>query len=390
MADTVELAAEVTPARVLELEIGRQTKEIVSENYPMSIGELVSLYRGDDAETEPSLVIKPEFQRLFIWKNDQKSRFIESILLGLPIPSIFVITDEDGRWEVIDGLQRLSTIFELIGILRGPDGNTLDPLKLERTEYLPSLEGMLWKNPLDPTHELSVPVKRDILRSKLHINILRKQSSQYRKYDIFDRLNSGGTQASSQEVRNAMILQKNEALYNAINSCATLSSFTETTNLPESNLDRQYDKELVVRFFTLQLVDLNELSKKNGNDFFSQKIIEIGLNSDQINRSAKDFARTFDTLLKELGSNCFGQLVGPPETNVIKFKGGFKVSSFEIIALGLGYHIASNPEINIAGLKEKLFMAQSSKDFPTWAGRNTTDRILKTVKFGREFFDTFL
>jgi hypothetical protein len=85
--------------------------------------------------------IHPEFQRFFRWSLRQKSRLIESLLLGIPIPQIFVAQRPDGVWDVVDGLQRLSTIFQLAGILLGEHGETLEPLPLEGTTYLPSLQG---------------------------------------------------------------------------------------------------------------------------------------------------------------------------------------------------------------------------------------------------------
>jgi len=96
----------------LQEEINEKKKEISTDGYPMSIGELMSLYK------EGELDIHPEFQRFFRWSIQQKSKLIESILLGIPIPSIFVSQRQDGIWDVVDGLQRLSTIFEFIGLLR--------------------------------------------------------------------------------------------------------------------------------------------------------------------------------------------------------------------------------------------------------------------------------
>ena len=108
----------------LDLEIEARRAEIRSDGYPMSIGELISLYRDEELD------IHPEFQRFFRWSEEQKSRLIESILLGIPIPSIFVSQREDGVWDVIDGLQRLSTIFELVGVLKDENGEILPPLTL--------------------------------------------------------------------------------------------------------------------------------------------------------------------------------------------------------------------------------------------------------------------
>src|SRR5687768_9763163 len=114
----------------LDQEINQRAKEIHTDGYPMSIGELASLYRDSELD------IHPEFQRIFRWSILQKSKLIESILLGIPIPSIFVSQREDGVWDVVDGLQRLSTIFEFMGILKDENGQIIPPNKLVGTEYL--------------------------------------------------------------------------------------------------------------------------------------------------------------------------------------------------------------------------------------------------------------
>ncbi len=91
---------------VLEAELKLARRTISTDSYPVSIGELTNMYRDGE------LIIRPAFQRLFRWDMTQKSRLIESILLGIPIPSIFVAQDDAGRWELVDGLQRVSTLLQ--------------------------------------------------------------------------------------------------------------------------------------------------------------------------------------------------------------------------------------------------------------------------------------
>jgi uncharacterized protein with ParB-like and HNH nuclease domain len=95
----------------LETEIETARRKVNTDEYGMSIGEIVTMYEKEE------LVINPSFQRLFRWEDHQKSKFIESILLGIPIPPIFVFETDKGQWELIDGLQRLSTILEFMGLL---------------------------------------------------------------------------------------------------------------------------------------------------------------------------------------------------------------------------------------------------------------------------------
>ena len=119
---------------MLNEEIVDAQRLVRTDAYQMSIGEIVSMYDNEE------ITIDPEFQRLFRWTISQKSKLIESLLLGIPLPPIFVFEQSDGNWELIDGLQRVSTLLEFMGLLRIPDGGLCVPSVLEATKYLPSLQ----------------------------------------------------------------------------------------------------------------------------------------------------------------------------------------------------------------------------------------------------------
>lgn len=129
---------------MLEKEIEDAKRLVKTDAYQMSVGELVNMYRDDE------LIINPDFQRLFRWELGQKSKLIESLLLGIPIPPIFVFEKEDARWELIDGLQRISTLLEFMGLLKTPENNQIEsPTALVATKYLPSLDKVVWeKSPI--------------------------------------------------------------------------------------------------------------------------------------------------------------------------------------------------------------------------------------------------
>lgn len=130
----------------LQKEIDKMSKSIKTDNYPMSIGELSNLYLDGDIN------INPIYQRMFRWDITQQSALIESILLQIPIPPIYVFQDEDGTWSIIDGQQRLSTIFKFMGILKQDNECEDEEIKeeinqrepLTKTRFLPSLEGKYW------------------------------------------------------------------------------------------------------------------------------------------------------------------------------------------------------------------------------------------------------
>ena len=178
----------------LDLEVKNARKEIIADGYDMSVGEIMNLYRDHE------LVINPAYQRLFRWDETRKSRFIESLLLGIPVPPIFVFQDENGVWELIDGLQRLSTIFQFSGLL-----GLETPLVLSGTKFLPSLKGKRWERTSAEIDDgIGQTLQLQIKRSKLRIEILKKESDPLAKFELFQRLNTGGESLTEQEVRNCV------------------------------------------------------------------------------------------------------------------------------------------------------------------------------------------
>jgi uncharacterized protein with ParB-like and HNH nuclease domain len=180
----------------LQSEIDRKRKEIRSDSYSMSIGEWISLYEQEEIE------IYPAFHKGLRWSDYQKTKLIESILLGIPIPPIFVYQLKSGIWEVVDGLQRLSTIYQFVGILKDEFGSLIPPLTLHKTEYLPSLAGKIWKDKEHPEGSIQgfTPDQRLLIKkAKIDVNIVLEGSNNNLKYDLFERLNSGSSNPTSQE-----------------------------------------------------------------------------------------------------------------------------------------------------------------------------------------------
>ncbi|RZA13905.1 MAG: DUF262 domain-containing protein, partial [Proteobacteria bacterium] len=191
----------------LQAEIEEMRKDIRTDSYSMSIGEWISLYEGNEID------IHPEFQRFFRWTEYQKTRLIESILLGIPIPPIFVSQREDGVWDVVDGLQRLSTIYQFVGLLKDEDGQVFDPLVLEGTKYLPSLGGKVWNLEESLATSFTPAQRLYIKRAKIDVSLIQKESHEMAKYELFQRLNTGGSFATPQEVRNCIMVMYNKDMY---------------------------------------------------------------------------------------------------------------------------------------------------------------------------------
>lgn len=341
-----------------------------TDSYSMSIGELVNLYETDE------ITIRPEYQRLFRWSHGQKVKLIESILLGIPIPSIFVYQDDNGMWELVDGLQRVSTILQFLGKLKNED-----PLTLEGTKYLPLLEGYKWENKEDDK-EIPAGIKLSFKRAKINLTIILSESDVRAKFEVFQRLNTGGSNASNQEVRNNVMIMINPGKFKWFNNLASNSDFQETLALSERLSDEQYHMELLLRFIALKNYEYN--NKKDVGDFLDDINDEI-LNNEDVDMAGieANFIKTFSTLNRILGEKTFKKYNGAD------FKGKFLESSYEAVSVGVATNI---DDYNFP--EDDNFLLEKIKklyDEPTMirtsgSGSNAKVRIPKLVPFAKEFF----
>ncbi|OYD97310.1 hypothetical protein CDG77_07370 [Nostoc sp. 'Peltigera membranacea cyanobiont' 213] len=364
----------------LQEEIDKMRQEIRADNYSMSIGEWISLYENEEID------IHPEFQRFFRWSTIQKTRLIESILLGIPIPPIFVSQREDGVWDVVDGLQRLSTIYEFVGKLKNEDQEIIEPLMLEETKYLPNLKGKKWEDSSDPQNSLTTAQRLLIKRAKIGATILLKESDEIAKYELFQRLNTGGSIATPQEVRNCILVMFNQEMFHWLKNLGQNEMFRECIALSERPLEEQYDMELLLRFLVFRTIEEKEM-RKIRNDlsgFLTEKMVEMAKN-ENFNYSEEEaaFKKTFEILYEQMGSDSFRRY--SPTKN--KFLGGFLVSAYEVIALGIGYNYEnlSNSHIDVTERVKQIWI---SPEYTNWSGSGTNAqrRVPRLVPFGRQMF----
>lgn len=323
----------------MQEEIELRKKEIHTDGYPMSIGEVISLYRRKEVD------IHPEFQRFFRWTPLQKTKLIESILLGIPIPPIFVSQREDGVWDVVDGLQRLSTIFEFVGVLRDEHKVLIPPSTLVGTQYLPSLEGKTWGEPQEEgttkksgaEREFPSALRIAFKREKLDFKIVKKESDPATKYELFQRLNTLGTSLSPQEVRNCLLIMINRELYQWLADLATFGPFQRTIALSEKQLDERYDVELALRFIVLLKSSTEELKDKPDiGEFLTEQMKLFALDKTFDRKGiGEDFKETFKLVEKVLQDQAFRRF----DAKKKRFMGGFSISAYEVIAVGVGANV---------------------------------------------------
>lgn len=371
----------------LEEEIKKYSTVVSSNSYSMSVGELASMY--EDGE----LNLHPEFQQNFSWTNEQKSRFIESLLLGMPIPSIFVVQCDDGKWDVIDGLQRLSTIFELMGELLDKNGIKTKSLILTKTKYLKALQDKVWENHNNSESELPSSAKIAIKRARLHVNIIKSFSSEMAKYEIFQRLNTGGSLATPQEVRNCVLLMTSEAFFNWFEGLGAYLNFQSCLILPNQKEGEEFGLELLTRFIIMVNSKINKLQEIYELDSFLTDEIQSIASKDNFDKTSLQnaFEKTFDFLNETLGEDSFKKF----DFSKNKYSGPILMPLFEIIAVGLGYRLLHDHKLpDPTSFKEKhksilsdptLNRALNISD--SGRGSNSLTRIPNTVKYGRKWFE---
>lgn len=357
----------------LEQAVRGARRRIVTDGYSMSIGELSNLYR------EGELVIRPAYQRLFRWNDWQKSQLVESLLLGIPLPSIFVAQDETGTWELIDGLQRVSTVLQLQGLLADAD-----PLVLQGTKFLPELEGRYWEHD-DDERSLSQALRLDIKRTKLDIRIVKRDSSPEMRFDLFQRLNSYGSKLTSQEIRSAMLVAVSPEFFEELEALAKYRPFADSVQLTDRLVDERYDLELVVRFLVLHNRHEDDLTLSSLRDLPSvldDASIELASNYPgvEFERLKATFRSTFDVIHAGPGSDFLRRW--DPKRGV--HIGPFLNSAFEIFALGLGYRIANGLPYtkDLVGLCRSFWSApEMGSGFAT--GKSTEYRLSRFIPQGR-------
>lgn len=368
-------------AHSLDHEIKTYSATVSTNSYSMSVSELISMY--NDGEID----LHPEFQRFFRWTLEQKSRLVESILLGIPIPPLFVSERDDSKWDIIDGLQRVSTLLELAGELMDESGNKIDSLILARTRYLPSLEGKRWDSD-DESQSIGETARIKIKRARLDVNIIKNTSDQMTKFEIFQRLNTGGTKATDQEVRNCVMIMTDREFFFWVKSLSEYPGFRDCISLSDRQMDESFDMELVSRFLVLVMCDESVLSSIDElGSFLTDKIVEHAKDPGFDRVAVADvFKKVFDFLSQTLGDNSFKKFDALKQ----KYQGATLISLFEVVASGLGYAVMSGVELP-APDKFREFH-KSILDDPDISraikpGVRASTRLPQTVKHGRSLFE---
>jgi len=341
----------------LEKVITAKRNNLKTDRLDMSFGELMNMFEDGD------LFIAPEYQRVFRWSIFQQTRFIESVLLGIPIPPIFVAEDDHGKWEVVDGLQRISTIFSFFGLL------TTVPEKNHSTLS----EGEMVKELEDITIDaLPLKLKTTIKRSVCRVEIVRWDSNEDIRYELFNRLNTGASPLSDQEIRNCIFRSYQVNLNQVLRDIAKEPSLSELICPSPRRQEEMFLEELVLRFFAFK--HLQGEFRTTVPQFLTEfmRAVSKGELKFDLVKEKKSFLNFVDFLLENYGKDIF------------RPKGNFALHIFDSLAFAIPKtfkSIDSNKEKIIAAIdtlkKDKNYNDIGTSTFSNTRIKARMDRALE-------------
>ncbi len=242
------------------------------------------------------IMINPEFQRGDVWNPQRKCELIESILMGIPLPVIYLFETNEGKYQVVDGKQRLSTILDFLS----------GKFKLKNLTILTDKQ---YRNVF--FSDLSPKMQMQIRGYQLYFYIIKPPTSERVKYDIFDRVNRGGVRLNNQEMRNALYHGKSTKL---INELAKTKEFLNATGRGISS-NRKKDEYVILRlisFYMLLTHRFDKISKpieyKGDIEEFLAKSMEYinnQMSEVEMNRIKNVFLMAMRKIYTIIGSDAF-------------------------------------------------------------------------------------
>lgn len=366
----MEPEIEFLPEEINDNYVNDDLYNISSWGADYSFRELVNLYDDND-------LIKPELQRKYVWEKPEASRFIDSILLGLPIPSIFLAKTDDHKLLIIDGYQRLMTVNDYIkGIWTGD--NSLFTLST-----IPGKINSRWRG--KAFNQLSETEQRKIKTTTIHAIIFQQKAPKdddTSLYQIFERINTSGKSLMPQEIRNCVYQGNLNSLLFKLN---TNKYWRILFGNPKED-SRMRDLEFILRFFglnTSQILDAekgNISLKKHLNEYMGAKANNAQA---KIMSLENDFNKTIEIIHNQFGDTAFYNVLGSDLTTIRR---RFYPTVFDSIMIATS--IALNQGIDVTKATEEnrlnLLRDESFRQFSTQGTmqiEHIKGRVTQALKF---------
>lgn len=341
----------------------------------LSFRELIAMYDEKD-------LIKPNLQRKYVWTLEEASRLIDSILLGLPIPSVFLAKKEEQKL-IIDGYQRIKTVYDFV---KGTFAKTGRPFKLSKSTII----NARWRG--KTFSELAEDEQRRVRNTTIHAIIFeqKKPNNDSGMYQIFERINTSGRTLYPQEIRNCIYQGNYNNLLMQLNK-----NETWRTILNCSEDARMADVENILRYFAIKnLVNTDDYDKNQIvlKKFLNENMaLNCYLSEKECEEYAEEFISTLDTIYKYLGTTAFNNVVEKKDSNgnimySDQFVKKFHPTIYE--ATMLSFRFAMDKGLNFENLKEKQLQLLNDLEFKEATTIRTTniDNIKKRVSLATKYF----
>lgn len=331
-------------------------RKLVTQPYDMSVQTVVEQIKNGD------IFLEPPYQREYRWSNEKASRFIESLLLNIPIPNIFLAEEDDITYTVIDGRQRLNTIK-----------NFIVP-KNEKERII--LHGLQVRNDLNGKkfEELDKKDQGKLKKQYLRCSVILNDSDPQIKFDVFERLNTGSEKLQPQEIRNCTYRGNFNEL---IKKLAKNNNFKSMLKLNATNSKNMTDVEYVLRFFAYSL-DIDNYKGSVGEFLNNFMRTHRNLKDEEIKNYQNLFETTVNRLYSVLGNNAFKRYVSDK-------KNWYSVTNkalydAEMVAFSK-VDISNLSEEKLEKIKEEIKIKMSDEEFIKTIERTTNivERVLKRI-----------
>lgn len=362
-------------------DVGVHRNELKTDSFTTTISDLLGMYlRGD-------LQINPEYQRLFRWDLQRQSEYIESLLLNIPTPPLFFATNPDGKSEVIDGLQRLSTLIKFFSneVIEGSSFATEENNEDEQNnlQFGTLLYGAPLISSLEGYNLKSLPetLVRSLRYTRIPIIVLEKESSRRARFHVFKRLNRSGSVLSDQEIRNCSARLFGNDFPEAIRKLAGEDVIKIALGLPDEQERKMGVEECILRLVA------NVYSPAP----LTHSVIEF---LDNFMEYASEGKFVLDEEKCAKIKKCFSYLSGIfPNGEAFKFwrngaaKGQFSANLYDIISYGV-YKNIDSIEADPDSTKAKIIALHDDsrlKDV-TGGGSNTRKKHKSRLELGDNIF----
>ena len=263
-------------------QLEKERRKVDFDSFDISTKELISMAENGIID------VAPEYQRQFRWPIVNQSKFIESVFLGIPIPSLFMAANKDGSWELIDGVQRLNSLIHFAGSDEQLKQFTFkSPLTLSDLDILTEFNGKKYE-------DLPNSLKLKFTLRPLKITTLSDKSDMKVRFDLFERLNTGGVKLTDQEIRACVFRGE---FNDFISGLSHNNDFMNVVILPATNENDGTREELVLKFFAYLYDRDNFVHSVVGflNDYMQKASFKF-----DYKKSRTIFENTFSELKEEI------------------------------------------------------------------------------------------